>query len=157
MRWLPLPIPKILSENIIYNKPFKLSFNTRFDVLLPFRRTALQLRVTDYISSYFGIKICYYFKHLFQFNTILGRLEKLGIEQEMQIRSVGSDSSHQVSALDSKTRSMIEETRSALKSYKVIEEGEREKLEARVFGLVDKSLAHRDTNIVRYWKCVVTM
>jgi hypothetical protein len=116
-------------------------------------RNGIVSKHSHLLSHFFLVAIIIDLQYLFlffQYSTILGRLEKLGVEQELQIRSVGSDSSYQVSALDSKTRTMIDETRAMLKSYKLIEEGEREKLEARLIGLVEKSLAHRDTTIVSY-------
>jgi len=76
------------------------------------------------------------------------RLDKLGTEQDVQIRTLSSDSSQQMAVLDSKTRSMIEELKTSVKSYKVVEEGEREKLEAKLTGLIDRSRIHYDTSNV---------
>ena len=82
--------------------------------------------------------------------TLVTRLDKISTEQDMQFRTLGKDSSQQMAALDSKTRTMVEELKMSLKSYKVVEEGEREKLEAKLTGLIDKSRLHYDTTNVSY-------
>ena len=83
-----------------------------------------------------------------QIGTLLTRLDKLSTEQDVQFRTLGNDSSQQMAALDSKTRSMVEELKTSLKSYRVVEEGEREKMEARLTSLIDKSRIHYDTTNV---------
>ena len=76
------------------------------------------------------------------------RLDKSHTDQELKIRHMEGDSTNQLSALDNKTRSLMEEMKMAIKSSRALEEGEREKLEMRIITVMEKAFIQRDGRVV---------
>ena len=78
----------------------------------------------------------------------MGKLDKVYAEHELQIKHMESDSSMKVTTLDAKTRALIEEMRQTLRTYQANEQGERDKLEARLIGYVDNATRQHDVKMV---------
>ncbi len=67
---------------------------------------------------------------------------------ELQLKHVESDSSQQVTKLESRTRSLAEDTRNQLSAQQLKQDGEREKLETRLTTGLQRSLVERDNRLV---------
>lgn len=77
------------------------------------------------------------------------KLERKAADSNIQVRRLEGDSSQQLTKLDSKTQSLIKDTRHAVDSTRIREETERERLEARLMQSHDKALSARDLRLVR--------
>ncbi|CAH1796182.1 unnamed protein product [Owenia fusiformis] len=78
---------------------------------------------------------------------ISSHFDKSAAEQTIMVKHVEGDTSQQLSILDNKTKSMFEDVRGSVNTMKVIEESEREKLEARLMGWLDRNSAAREARL----------
>lgn len=85
-------------------------------------------------------------------SQLAAKIDKLVGEQTMQLRRVEGDSTHQLSSLEANTRQLIQETRSQVNTYKSMEAGERDKLEARLMALIERSNHDRDSRVDTWQK-----
>ena len=78
----------------------------------------------------------------------MGRLDKWASQYEIQIRHVETESGQSLSALDVKTRMLLEEMQRALAQFRSAEVAEREKLEMRMSSQLERLLHQRDARMV---------
>ncbi len=83
-----------------------------------------------------------------QLNDLLLKVERSTTDYQIKIRGIEGDTGQQMTSLDSRTRSMIEETKSAMNSYKLLEETEREKMESRISTHLERVNGMRDVKAV---------
>ncbi|XP_052098447.1 protein FAM81A-like [Mytilus californianus] len=79
-----------------------------------------------------------------QVNNLLDRSSS---EQKMKLQHLEGDTGQQMSILDSKTRSIMDDMKNMINQFQAHQEGEREKLESRLFGHIEKISAAKDTLI----------
>ncbi|XP_071168279.1 protein FAM81A-like [Mytilus edulis] len=79
-----------------------------------------------------------------QVNNLLDRNTS---EQKMKLQHLEGDTGQQMSILDSKTRSVTDDMKNMINQFQAHQEGEREKLESRLFGHIEKMSAAKDTLI----------
>ena len=81
-------------------------------------------------------------------NEIGMKIERMMTEQQLRLRHVEGDSTGKISSLDTKTRQLIEETRTTMNTFKLMEENEREKLETRLVNHTERINNTRDGRTV---------
>lgn len=74
-------------------------------------------------------------------------LDRNTSEQKMKVQHLEGDTGQQMAMLDSKTRGMVDDMKNMIHSFQAQQEGEREKLESRLFGHIEKISASKDTLI----------
>ena len=77
-------------------------------------------------------------------------LDRNSSEQKMKLQHLEGDTGQQMSMLDSKTRSLVDDMKNTISTFQAHQEGEREKLESRLFGHIEKISAAKDSLIVRF-------
>ena len=87
-----------------------------------------------------------------QTSDLVGRLDKWTSQCEIQIRHVESESGQGLSALDARTRLLLEETHREVGQLKSAELNEREKLEMRISSTLDKLMQQRD---IKHVSCAI--
>lgn len=75
-------------------------------------------------------------------------MEKTNTEQTMQLQHVQTGTSHQVTNLDARNRSTMDELRHEMEVGRMHDQAEREKMEARIIMHVEKALTLRDSKLV---------
>ena len=76
------------------------------------------------------------------------KLERTSTEHHIQLRHVEGDSSGKITSLDNKTKQLVNETRNTIDKFKLMEEKEREKMEARLVNHLDRMNSSRDIKTV---------
>jgi uncharacterized phage infection (PIP) family protein YhgE len=71
-------------------------------------------------------------------------LERIHSEHLMKLQHIESGAVQQFTGLDSKTRSMADDVKTALHTVRVAEQGERDKLETRLLAQMERMLSQRD-------------
>ncbi|KAH3842351.1 protein FAM81A-like [Dreissena polymorpha] len=76
--------------------------------------------------------------------SLSGNVERNSSEQKMKVQHLESDSSQQMAQLDSRTRQIIDDLKNSITTYQQHADVEREKLEEKLFSLVENQAQIRD-------------
>ncbi|XP_064609737.1 protein FAM81A-like [Liolophura sinensis] len=87
-----------------------------------------------------------------QILQVLNQLDRSSSDNKIQLQQVEGGTNHQLTLLESKTKSQVEDLRNNLSTYHITEEAEREKLEARLLSSIEKALQPRDVRMDRLEK-----
>lgn len=82
------------------------------------------------------------------------KLDKTSVEETMQIRRVDADASQHLTALDAKTRAVVEDIRNLINANRLHNENERAKLESSILSVIERTNAQRDARYVSVFALV---
>jgi len=83
-------------------------------------------------------------------HDLTSAIERLHTEHSVQLQHVQSGAVQQFTGLDNKTRSLADELKAALQSVRLSEQGERDKLEARLLTQLERTTSHSNTRMVTF-------
>ena len=76
-------------------------------------------------------------------------MDRTNNESKIKIQHLEGDTGQQMAMMDGRTRSLIDDLKNSFHIFQTNTEGEREKLESRLYSHIDKISQAKDTLIVR--------
>ena len=84
----------------------------------------------------------------FQLVSLANHQDRNSNEQKIKLQHLEGDTGQQMASLDVRTRGVVEDLKTNLNMYQTNADSERDKLEARVMGTLDKISAAKDNSMV---------